>query len=395
MRATGSFPMPSSGGKAASDILAGLSSQAPFVAELKAALGRPRAQWTPPLQAHDGPEPLLVRMKLAALPPALSLSRSLTLRAIAAARAGQAAEAIDANRIALRFREASAGEPLLIDQLLAQALDQMINQAIWEVCRAQIGKVDDWVLLERSVAKLDPRASCLGSFRGEMAAGLEFLDYAGRTGDPKLIYPVIWDSVFPPPLSAPEMAMLGAAVRIIPRGLIEANEAALLSAEYEAFVRPLRDDGWGGMPTKAKALVARMEEIRRRPFRHLDSLAVNVPALAKSVPKLIWGQAVLDQALIACALERYRLEHGAYPDALDELKLADGRPLPLDPVTGRPMHYRQTDDGRYALWSEGLEGIDHGGMRGIPSVQPYEEIYSGDWVWSFRPDGKKSALPQR
>jgi len=121
---------------------------------------------------------------------------------------------------------------------------------------------------------------------------------------------------------------------------------------------------------------------------------VSVSSLAGVAPALIYAQTVDNQAVIACVLERYRIEHGGYPPSLDGLTLADGRPLPRDVMTGQAIHYRPTEDGRYALWSAGLTGIDHGGVRGTKlgqaaTLQPNNENYAGDWVWDFRSEPVK------
>ena len=96
----------------------------------------------------------------------------------------------------------------------------------------------------------------------------------------------------------------------------------------------------------------------------------------------------MDQTVIACALERHRIENGSYPDSLDSLKLVNGKPLPLDVMNDKPMGYRKTPDGKYALWSVGFDGEDDDGKRTIDRKTAGEHRfsdanYSGDWVWDF------------
>ena len=102
----------------------------------------------------------------------------------------------------------------------------------------------------------------------------------------------------------------------------------------------------------------------------------------------IYTQSLANQAVIACALERHRIENGSYPDSLDPLKLTDGKPLPLDVMSDKPMGYRKTPDGKYALWCVGFDQKDDGGKRTLDQTQPErtkfsDENYSGDWVWDF------------
>jgi len=63
----------------------------------------------------------------------------------------------------------------------------------------------------------------------------------------------------------------------------------------------------------------------------------------------------------ALALERCRLEKGAYPNSLAELTpkwLAAAVP---DYMDGKPLHYEATSDGHFTLYSVGLDCTDGGG----------------------------------
>jgi hypothetical protein len=70
--------------------------------------------------------------------------------------------------------------------------------------------------------------------------------------------------------------------------------------------------------------------------------------------------AFLRSAIVALALERHRLEHGAYPDKLEGLVPTYLKSIPLDPYDGQPLRYRRLADG-VVVYSVGLDGIDDGG----------------------------------
>ena len=72
-------------------------------------------------------------------------------------------------------------------------------------------------------------------------------------------------------------------------------------------------------------------------------------------------QASIDLARVACALERYRLAHGEYPETLDALTPQFIEKLPHDIINGQPLHYRRTDDGKFVLYSVGWNEKDDGG----------------------------------
>jgi hypothetical protein len=85
----------------------------------------------------------------------------------------------------------------------------------------------------------------------------------------------------------------------------------------------------------------------------------------------------LTLALAACALERYWLAHSNYPDTLAELVPTYLDKVPLDIIDGQPLRYRRTENGRFTLYSIGLDGKDDGGK----SVDPKASDSPGDWAW--------------
>lgn len=100
----------------------------------------------------------------------------------------------------------------------------------------------------------------------------------------------------------------------------------------------------------------------------------------KSIRTLAYDQIHLDEARIACRLERYRLVHGDYPENLAALESSYGR-NPRDVMTGEPYLYRRTKSG-YLLYSVGWNQEDEGGEKvpappSVPSDAP-------DWAWPRR-----------
>jgi len=63
----------------------------------------------------------------------------------------------------------------------------------------------------------------------------------------------------------------------------------------------------------------------------------------------------------ALALERYRNQHGSYPNSLAELVPAFLKATPLDFMDGQPLRYRVAENGRFLLYSVGLDCVDNGG----------------------------------
>lgn len=82
-------------------------------------------------------------------------------------------------------------------------------------------------------------------------------------------------------------------------------------------------------------------------------------------------QTLVQHALLACDLESHRLNHGRYPERIQEI----GGSIIVDSMTGEPFMYRLTGSG-YLLYSIGSDGKDNGGDR-----TNQHTFNKQDWVW--------------
>jgi hypothetical protein len=90
-------------------------------------------------------------------------------------------------------------------------------------------------------------------------------------------------------------------------------------------------------------------------------------------PTLVsFAQTAVNQGIIACALERFRLATGAYPDSLDRLVPVYLRSIPYDIMRGQPMIYQALDNERCILRSVGPNGINDQNNKS-----------SDDWLWAY------------
>jgi hypothetical protein len=98
-------------------------------------------------------------------------------------------------------------------------------------------------------------------------------------------------------------------------------------------------------------------------------------------PTLVsFAQTAVNQAIIACALERYRLARGDYPETLEQLRPDYLDRIPSDIVRGRPIVYQRIEKESYILRGAGANGI-------IDSAK----APSDDWLWAF-PSPTNAAL---
>ena len=98
--------------------------------------------------------------------------------------------------------------------------------------------------------------------------------------------------------------------------------------------------------------------------------------------KCALAQSSVDLARVACALERYRLANGQFPDTLDALAPKFIAKLPHDVINGQPLKYRRTDDGQFVLYSVGWNETDDGGTVGLTKNGDLDPN-KGDWVWRY------------
>jgi hypothetical protein len=172
-----------------------------------------------------------------------------------------------------------------------------------------------------------------------------------------------------------------ATLRLMPRGWIYQNIIIAVQLEQLSWV--------GFDPTKGtispQTFDTSMDKMQTRlehysPYYLLADIAF--PNYAKAWQVTAYNQTLVNEAQIGCALERYRLSHGEYPETLNELIPQYMQTIPHDIIGGQPLHYRRTDDGKFLLYSVGWNEIDDGGQEQSRRGYPYTEDYSkGDWVW--------------
>lgn len=106
------------------------------------------------------------------------------------------------------------------------------------------------------------------------------------------------------------------------------------------------------------------------PRRILGAIALpNLGILSQSAAETLFHRRCL---IIACALEKHRLRHGAFPASLEAVK-EDLRLFTLDDPA-RPGHLPgfRHENGGYLLWSAGPDAKDDGGVSGK------------DWLWRLK-----------
>jgi hypothetical protein len=116
-----------------------------------------------------------------------------------------------------------------------------------------------------------------------------------------------------------------------------------------------------------------------RPYKFLAAIAI--PNFVRAEQTTAHNQMMVNEAQIACALERYHLAHGEYLETLDALTPQFIEKIPHDIIGGQPLHYRRTDDGKFLLYSVGWNETDDGGVDSSQVKSNKGTFAEGDWVW--------------
>lgn len=120
---------------------------------------------------------------------------------------------------------------------------------------------------------------------------------------------------------------------------------------------------------------------RKSPFKIFAAIAI--PNFRKAVMTAARNQNFVNQALVACALERYYIAHGQYPGSLDSLVPQFIEKLPPDVINGGELNYRQTDNS-FVLYSIGWNEKDDGGIVAL-NKDGSPDWDNGDWGWPYSP----------
>lgn len=314
---------------------------------------RPQAQF--PLHynliATEGSIPNL----LAEATENLALSQLFMNRATSELLLGNNVAAAADTETLLRLSFTQQSEPLLISLLVRisttalalKVLDQGLTDHVWTA--------DQLALYQELLWKIDLPKDLLFVLRGEriyFRHSLKALKHSHQGL-----------------LASLEMNVTGL---MLEKGA--AYYALLMQRALEKMQNTLKETGWNRSSTQIWQ--DEQAALEHRPLHRMTYMMVTlaIPALGGAIEKVAETQTQVDQTIIACALNRYRLVHGSYPPWLDALLPDYLAKLPNSPINGKPMHYSLKPDGTFLLWTPGWNLKSLGG-------KPGEFKGEGDIVW--------------
>ena len=373
---TNEFPIPPQRGSPAADVLLALSKHDAVIEELRAASQLPASRF--PL-TYDNESPAAIL--LPHLAPLKSSARVLSLRSVAELQNGQPEKALDDVRLGLQLADKIRTEPFLISHLVRIAMVQIMLQPVWEGLAEHKWSDAQLAALDAELAKPDFFAAYQLSMRGELACQNGEMERLRR--HPERLQDL---QVFNDGESQGSGFNLpgGLLARLLPAGWFYQNQyrAARIMTEYYLPVADVAQGTFSPDLVHRGDAAVEAEVKSPTPFNVLERMVL--PALGNAARHFAYGQASVDLARTAIALERYRLAHGDLPESLVALAPQFIANVPQDVIGGQPLKYRREPDGQSMLYSIGWNETDDGGVSifkkgSTPSV----DLNQGDWVWRY------------
>ena len=378
---TNSFPIAPQPQTPADDVLLALSKDDSVIEEIRQASRLPYSRFPLTYESEDSFSILLPH--LAALKMS---SRDAWLRSVAELQKNRTELAAEDVRLGLYLANAIRTEAFPISQLVRLSMLEIALQPVWEGLADHQWSEPQLVALDEELVKLDFIADCQKVQKSEIffsAVEANYLrrhrDYASQFAQMGFRYPI-------------DARFKFAIYRYMPGGWF--YQSALKNGRTLMEYSPAVNHD---TKTISPALIRRADAAANNAvsfFDPLDSLKKMFGAefqfMGNFLKKIAAGQASVDLARTAIALERYRLAHGEFPETLDALAPQFIAKMPHDVIGGQPLKYRRTADGQFVLYSIGWNETDDGGVVvNQKSRDRWDEssskvdISQGDWVWRY------------
>ncbi len=364
-RGNANYPQPTASQTPAADVLLALSKFDPEITELRqAAAARPLAR--APLH-YDDPYPT------AMLFPHLAIWRRLAtvlqLRAAAELELSRPAAALEDLQLGYRLSDVLAAEPFLLCHLVRISINERALPVVQKGLATHAWSEEQLRGLQSYYARANLLAEYDHCMRGERAAFIATLEGMPRQQ---------WKD-FAEDQSRASSAFAGLA----PRCIIHRNELSLCRFFQDNILPAVNAQAQRVSPERADAIEGAIGKMRTTPYNVMAKLLI--PALSKAAHRSARVHTLTKLATVACALERYRLANGQYPDKLEALAPRFLESLPPDVITGQPLKYRRADADKFLLYSVGWDSKDDGGVPAAETGKGKPATATGDWVWGEFP----------
>jgi hypothetical protein len=322
-------------------------------------------------QYYDGQEDkLLWSIGISHLNQMKMLTRLGIWRSRIAADNGQIQQSIDDCIAVARVGSHWQGRGTIIEQLVGLALGRTAHDEILHILAAKSFSADQLKRLQNQLSQFYPQGYPLIDMEGERIAFMDTVQRFFTDGGPggghlipqkddsfRYIYNDILEITDDVPVG--KQFVKNAAL----------TSVCLFHARRDATVE------MGEQIYDRQAKIARMSPYERRQLdirsTEQDILSMHgfryallyylMPA-SERISELVYQDKTMHEALIVIsAVQRYQLDNGQYPEALNELIDAGYlKELPIDPYSDKPLIYKKTEN-NFTLYSVGRNFEDDGG----------------------------------
>ncbi len=287
------------------------------------------------------------------------LMEILSLKAEAAAYAGNGKEAGQALLDGFRLSYLLKQEPLMIQILLSVASDRILTNSLYRITNNLDLPADTLQSLETELeSHLDDTAFVRAIDENRVITALAGYQIM-LNGTYREIQIVINDERIPPPI-----IML---YRM--SGLLHRDMAVFLTLQAD-----IQDKC--RMPSDKVLVSMRQIPMEKQIPVFCPISRIGLRALEPVLNTKARYEAILQVTRVGLALKRYKMAHGVYPDALTYLEPAFPAKLPKDPCSGNDLLYRKEGDG-FLLYSVGSDQQDNRGAE--PNLKSPSAPYDIAW----------------
>ena len=343
---------------AAADVLKALENFDAPLAQLREAGARPHCHF--PVHWEKG-----FAAELPYLGILMSASKLLALRLDAHLALGGSAAAYEDFRDGLRLATAIRSEPTLIAGLVRIAVATTLENAVWGGFAGRQWAEPELRKIEADLAQLD----WLG-------------DYVFALTSERGGFNLLTDMIIERPQEFGSVAAMSETVsrdafRLYPVGCFYQSKVRANHFFDEQLARidsrQRRFFGERAVPSSANNITSWAGRI------YYMLCCIGTPVFEQVEKRSVQLATMTDHTRLACALERFRLACGAYPETLAELGPEFIAAIPVEIVSGEPYRYRRTEDGSFVLYSVGPDLHDDGGVID-PKASASKQA---DWVWRY------------
>jgi len=273
------------------------------------------------------------------------------IRALAELDQEQTQNAADDISTVFRLANLISSQFTVTSQLVALAMCEDALQPLREGLAKHRWSDAQLAQLQADLQKHDFIADLQRSFQAERI-------YWSRMCEPDSISNIMEFTLGNPDQQQFGLDWLRLVTRLIPRGWVRQNQIVFNQEHLKlvSYLDPVRHT------VDVASLLADSKtwpNLTRTPYNFFGLIMFS--NLYKISQNAVTALASVDEAQVACAIERYRLVNGQLPAKLDDLAPQFITKVPNDVFSGGPLHYQPGVDGHFLLYEVGLNGRDDGG----------------------------------